>query len=634
MKKQGAIDHDLPVKLQARWLSAKVKATLPGDWHKHVDALATYDKKLPAWMQAGAWLEKIQAFKEQHGGALNWAMSDSEICDKARALSLWVEELLALTVEHVPGSPELSMGGAEASIVVRLDKVLTVCDLVGVEYPVSVTAEGAVQRALSPVWWRRVLRRTVARIVEAGAIKLGGVNFRDGGYCSEGAVKRRQDQIKRNAEMMAGTLLRNEAGQVFTLAELAKKSTANPEIRGGELMTRIRGCEEFADAAGHVGYFFTNTAPSKFHAVRMVGEGSKARPQKNPNYDGVSNPRDAQLWLRQAWARSRAAIARLDVKMYGFRVAEPHHDGCPHWHMLVWFESVADAEAAIIAIGKQWLSDGGEVLPVSRAGQIEFTAGPESKHERGALKQRFQVKRLESGTAAGYIAKYIAKSIGHFDVGVHLDSVDGEKFELDTRDVKGWQRVDAWAAVWGIRQFQAIGQPSVTAWREMRRVTKDQVETARVQGDGVAWKLWGAVQRSGNVMACWCRYMTNMGGVALARDEYAMRTASRVDAAHVNGYGETVEKKVTVGLELRSGRWLISRRQSWSRVINEEVTVVAGVVVDEFRAALAAPWSGFNNCTARLTGNLRAALIGLKTGPRIAAGERGWGGYGGNFANA
>ena len=73
-----------------------------------------------------------------------------------------------------------------------------------------------------------------------------------GGYASDEACRRRAEQLKRNAEMLKRSRLRNEAGQVYTLADLSKVSPSNRDIRRGELMMRIRGCEEHADAQEHL----------------------------------------------------------------------------------------------------------------------------------------------------------------------------------------------------------------------------------------------------------------------------------------------------------------------------------------------------------------------------------------------
>ncbi len=585
----------------------RLKKSLPAEWCDAVEILRGDGAKVQTYAEASEWRQRVEDFAEKHGDAGAWNLSDSEVCEKAKEIAGWMAQ-------------RLDLRGDDLNDAQRVDKVCAVCDLVGVDYPKALTAVGAVNRALDDVWWRRVLRRKVARVVEAGAIKVGAVHRNAGGYCSGGAVARRKAQKDRNAAMLGRTLMRNEAGQVFSLAELAAKSTANPEIRGGELMTRIRGCEEFADKAGHVGYFLTGTCPSAFHAVQISGKGPRATIRKNPKYDGVSTPRDAQNWLCAQWQKTRAEWSRDGIRAYGFRVAEPHHDGCPHWHMLLWFEDEESAARGLETFGRKWLSDGGEVRGylVQDSRVMAFVPVALANHERGAIKNRVNIKRLHAGGAAGYVAKYIAKSIGHFDVGTQLDTIDGTTWELDTREAKGWQRVDAWAATWGIRQFQPIGQPSVTAWRELRRVTKDQVEVARVSGDGVADKLWHACQKVGDIGADWCRYMQHMGGVGVGRSARPVKVAHRVEADHVNGYGEAVEKKTVIGLLLRSGRVLVSRRQAWAHVGSEVVAKQS-----EERAALVAPWTGFNNCTARLGGQLRAAMLGLLPGD--------WGDYGGNF---
>ena len=582
MKKIIRIDA---TRSRARRLEYELIKTLPLQWVTGIKALSR-DASIPLVVPSGIyfntqkqtlWLERLSAFADLHGDAFRWNMSDGDVCRKAKEIAEYVGDLLTIWSEPLTDAD-------------KLDAVLMVCQSVGVDAPKSLTAAGAIERGLSDIWWRRVLRKKIARVVEHGAIKLGVVTRSNGGYASDNAVQRRREQIKRNAEMLNKAVMRNEAGQCFTLAELAKSGTSNPSVRGDELMTRIRGCEEYADANGHFGTFWALTTPSRFHAVIVGGKTSKAKARPNKRYDGISTPRDAQMWLRTQWARARAELAREGIEVYGFRVAEPHHDGTPHWHAMLWFKSELAMNQGMAVIGSWWMADAGR--------------------ESGAHEHRVNVKRIEAGGAAAYMAKYVAKNIGHYDMGAHLDTLDGLEAAVWAGDVEGWQRVDAWAATWGIRQFQAIGQPSVTVWREMRRVSLDQVDHARqMLGDSLPQKIWHAVHRQGDVMADWARYMVCMGGVCLKRGKYALLPAKRINEV-VNSYGETIMQKKIVGLVMRSGQWLVSRRQAWARVVDAPVLSPAD------RAALAAPWSGFNNCTARLTGKLRSALLGLDR-PRL-----------------
>tara|TARA_R110001583_G_scaffold138880_1_gene290616 strand:- start:44728 stop:45072 length:345 start_codon:yes stop_codon:yes gene_type:complete len=82
----------------------------------------------------------------------------------------------------------------------------------------------------------------------------------------------------------------------------------------------------------------------------------------------------------------------------------------------------------------------------------------EDGNERGAKKHRFDMTSIdpEKGSAAGYIAKYISKNI------------DNDLYRNDAKPAAS--KIDAWSSLWGIRQFQQIGGPSVTVWRELRRL--------------------------------------------------------------------------------------------------------------------------------------------------------------------
>ena len=590
-RKKTPLSPEAQARWAARTIEARLRSEVPPSWGAALDIIMP--RKPLATAVGWAWSswdrERVDAmldFEWAHKDILHWSVDDGEVCARARRCASTVEELL--DGHHLPMTKQE-----------RLDTVLDFCARLEVEHPNGETVDGVINRAMSEQWWRRALRKKVARTVEHAAIKLAVVHRKNGGYASDEACRRRADQNQRNADLLKRVKMRNEAGQVYSLAELAALSVSNRDIRRGELMTRIRGCEEFADAHEHTGLFLTLTCPSRFHAVLSGGQSRWAKPTKNKKYEGAT-PRDAQQWLCKMWAKARAKMARKGIQAYGFRVAEPHHDGCPHWHALLWFHTPEQAHKAQEIISGYWLSDAGD--------------------EPGAAKNRCDFKRMLRGGAAGYVAKYVAKNIGAEDggdagVGQHTDTLDGFELVMDTREFKGWQRVDAWASTWGIRQFQAIGQPSVTVWREMRRVTKDQIDAAQMRmdfGDDAAVKAWFACQKSGLIQASWERYVRAQGGMCKKRRDWALRTAVRVTEGCTNAFKETITRRANVGVETKVGHWLVSRRQAWTSCAGEAEQDKAQ------REALGRPWTRFNNCTARLGGEyLRKLLQGDRPWPKV-----------------
>ena len=114
------------------------------------------------------------------------------------------------------------------------------------------------------------------------------------------------------------------------LKEIAKATTANPVNRRNELMVRLHGFEVYADKHGYVADFLTITCPSRMHSVHNSGK-------PNDKYDGTT-PKQAQSYLAVQWAKARSKLDKLNIDYFGFRVVEPHHDGTPHWHLLVFMK--------------------------------------------------------------------------------------------------------------------------------------------------------------------------------------------------------------------------------------------------------------------------------------------------------
>lgn len=475
---------------------------------------------------------------------------------------------------------------------------------------------GALRRLACERWWRRVLRGIHARAVETTARAIGLVNKRAGCYVSNESLHRRRGQVARNARALESVVAVNEYGQDATLAELAAKGPANRAIRRQELMTRIAGFELIAKQCGHAAYFVTVTCPSRMHAWRTrPGRGDQVEP--NPAHDGTEVDA-AQRYLTTQWRRMRAAAERAGLDLYGFRIAEPNHDGTPHWHALLFFPP-EDARGRPAY----------RVLVRLLRRYFLHNADP---GERGARRHRVTVERIDwsRGSAAGYVAKYVAKNIDGY-------RVEKDLYGNDT--LTSSQRVDAWASTWRIRQFQQIGGAPVGVWRELRRLHPEQ-ERAAVS---VAWALdavnitAGRDQQDdeahdleeGRTTAAhgWADYLQLQGGHRVKRAALRLRVL-REQLGELGRYGElmaprpvgvvTVEQRVE---EVDAGG--IVGRLRMRRTVRAEVeserctwrTELMGVDADEaaqkarrarvaerLRGLLAAgearrPWSPVNNCT-------------------------------------
>ena len=322
----------------------------------------------------------------------------------------------------------------------------------------TLTINGMLNRLCDELWWRRLFNTLTMRNVEQYAIDLGLVHSDAGIYISDESMQRREQQIRRNKRKLESCTLVNEQGQEYNLQDLAEKSLANPSNRRNELMVRIRGTEEISKELGHIAMFYTVTCPSRMHARRFKSKSA------NPKYDGTS-PREAQKYMSTMWSRVRAKLARMGIRYYGIRATEPHHDGTPHWHFLLFTEP--QNELALTSVMRDY-------------------ALKEDGDENGATSNRFDFEKIDTkiGSATGYISKYISKGIDGF-------GIEEDTYGKDA--ATSAQRISAWKNVWGVRQFQMIGGPPVTVYRELRRIegqalqgklleTWEAADTANYQG--------------------------------------------------------------------------------------------------------------------------------------------------------
>jgi hypothetical protein len=387
----------------------------------------------------------------------------------------------------------------------------------------GVDLPGRVARMVDPAWWRRNLRTQLLRKNEAQEQGAAYVRKRHQCYVSDHAMKRKAARAKANRATLERLEVANEDGQAFSLAKVSDGSISNPKLRRSELMVRCRGFEEIATFHDHEAVLLTMTLPSRFHRFNSNGDA-------NPKWT-TETTRAGVDYLNALNKRIGAQLGKFGLTPYGFRVAEPHHDGCPHWHILLFAprEQMGFFNAKKFAAGEE--NSGAGIIGVYGAYTLE-----ESPNERGAVKARFTAKRIDpsKGGATGYIAKYISKNIdGKREDGSEM----GVDFDSATAASKGAQRVRTWAQTWGIRQFQQIGGPSVTVWRELRRLGKGDMaqeleeahfEGPRVAADGSRWAQFWLAQGGPD----------NNGGVRLRPLYETKRDAGK--------YGDAVKRVVGV----------------------------------------------------------------------------------------
>lgn len=386
------------------------------------------------------------------------------------------------------------------------------------------TVEADLIKILNAKNWKRWLTKAQRQIIEHINIACGEVSRKSSMYVSTISFFQWQGQQAKNkrfAQQMELVNIDNEE-ETAPLWEQILKSSSNPQKKAVEISVQNNGILKSLNPEGYKdffetqegktlhqysqtlpkvseeyqGVFYTLTAPSKYHAVlSSTGE-------INSNWNHSSPADTHRNYLNKVWQRTRAIAQKYGIKTAGLRVAEPHHDGTPHWHLLLHISKKPAEHKGKRAYFIQeerspkpqhWQSTSRLVwLDEEKAGNLKplaewevFThlfqaqAMKEDGLEAGAEKHRFKVKILERRTyidengnereisPASYLVKYIKKNIPHNHV---------EGFSDETEDFGEAQKLTqtalnaaCWASVWCIRQFQFIGNTQVSLWREARR---------------------------------------------------------------------------------------------------------------------------------------------------------------------
>ncbi|WP_038911319.1 replication endonuclease [Dickeya dadantii] len=412
-----------------------------------------------------------------------------------------------------------------------------------------------IMRLVNPRWWERQLKIQRARWREALWIAGGEVSRAASPFLSRQALQDIRYRRLATLDFLKSRELENTRnGERVDLIDKVMGSIANPEIRRMELMTMLAGIERYATAHHHIGMLVTFTAPGHYHPTRTRGH---ERVLVNTGWmPDCPSPKMTQHYLVKLWGKIRTALKDRKLHIYGLRVVEPHHDGTPHWHIMLYCERAQ--RQAIVEILRRY----------AQPGESERTVA----HNR-----RFDCKHINKGGAAAYVAKYIAKNIDGY-------ALDGEADHETGKPLKEMAAAaSAWASLWRIPQFHFIGLPTIGAYRECRRIRSrslqdelgEQAEVVRFAAD------------RGDFAA----YIEAQGGANVARQRQSVRVA-RAASERLNAYDETIVRTIGIFSAQRGReRVFTTRLDEWQIVAKHHA---GGDVANGRRPAL--PWSSVNNC--------------------------------------
>ncbi|MDU1088650.1 MAG: replication endonuclease [Leclercia adecarboxylata] len=418
---------------------------------------------------------------------------------------------------------------------------------------------GSLARMLCADWWYRKLwqMRCEWREEQLRAVCL--VNKKASPYVSYEAVIHKREQRRKSLEFFQSHELVNADGDTLDMEDVVNASSSNPAHRRNEMMACVKGLELIADMRGDCAVFYTITCPSRFHATLNNG-----RP--NPKWTRET-VRQSSDYLVDTFAAFRKAMHKAGLRWYGVRVAEPHHDGTVHWHLLCFMRK-KDRRPLTALLRKFAIREDRD--------ELGNNTGPRFKSE---------LINPRKGTPTSYIAKYISKNIDGRGLAKEISKETGKSL----RDSA--EHVSAWASLHRVQQFRFFGIPGRQAYRELRLLAG---QAARAQGDKKAGAPLLENERLDAVLAaadagCFATYIMKQGGVLVPRKHHLIRTAYELND-EPGTYGDHGIRIYGIWSPIVEGR-ICTHAMKW-KMVRKAVDVQEA----EADQGACAPWTCGNNC--------------------------------------
>jgi len=349
------------------------------------------------------------------------------------------QHYLNLSVDELAVMPDAELAAIALGIAMDHYRVITSLSEIQVEEHVKKVHEFGVlvkggkgatpgslaARLMDKRWWRRQIfrraderREHLAQISKELGEKTGQV------CCSDKTLMIMHERLLATRKFMQSSFkiitstVGTENPVYFSMAELDAKRKA---ARLSELFLDVKALEVIAKEQEWRWAFVTLTAPPQYHSNPAMGKNS---------YNEDLSPRLANKAIAADWKSIRGYLKergyRPGESYFGVRVAEVHDDGCPHWHVLIFFNP-SMFECLFDAVRQAYMGRGGY-----------FDMNNEDIIRLGK-------KESEDGAAASssYIFNYLAYAL-KVDEGVEPDMSVPNRYRCALRAM-------------GARQFQMFG---------------------------------------------------------------------------------------------------------------------------------------------------------------------------------
>ena len=336
------------------------------------------------------------------------------------------------------------------------------------------------------------VRRRLRRFVDNATIHTAGILQLIGGppdqhlppYVDGWTLRRFEHQQVANAAFLKKHVAIS-LDQRIPLSEIASSAAAS---RRAQWYAMILGMREIASRDSFTPVFVTVTLPGEWHLCPRFGEPGDPR----------HSPTDAAKEIGKRWHNALCMFKGRKGQLFGIRVAEPHADGTPHLHCVLWVK-LSQCDDLRDCLAKHFPA--GTQSEKEYRDKGDFTKGPALVIKK--WEERSEDDARGCADAASYALSYVLDVLEN-DTGNADPIADAGNLQKSRTKSKEIKRVKAWARHARLRRLSLVGlnPGTIGRWATFYRALKghsSEETVAHPQTKAILHAMksaqWGSVLR-------------------------------------------------------------------------------------------------------------------------------------------